>query len=52
VGTCKLHVGLKRGLPRLVRGEGFVGFPTFMWPRDDFAGVIARTEAQPRPGGR
>jgi hypothetical protein len=41
LGTCDHHVGYKRGLPRLVRGDGFAGLPTFMWPRDDFAGVAA-----------
>ncbi|WP_433168399.1 hypothetical protein [Kribbella sp. CA-247076] len=50
-GTCDYHVGYKRGLPRLVRGEGFGGLPTLMWPRDDFAGLTAmRFEPQPQPG--
>ncbi|OLZ44539.1 hypothetical protein BS329_36300 [Amycolatopsis coloradensis] len=36
VGTCEFHVGYKRGIPVLVRGRGFLGLPTFMWPRDTF----------------
>jgi hypothetical protein len=51
LGTCDYHVGYKRGLPRLVRGSGFGGLPTFMWPRDDFEGLVGvRAEAQPMPG--
>ena len=51
IGTCKYHVGYKRGLPRLVRGNGFVGLPTFMWPRDHYGGVVSvRAEPQPAPG--
>jgi hypothetical protein len=54
IGTCKYHVGYKRGLPRLVRGRGFTGLPTFMWPRDRFEGaeaaVSVRSEPQPQPG--
>ncbi|MEU8226765.1 hypothetical protein [Kribbella sp. NPDC048915] len=50
-GTCELHVGYKRGLPKLVRGQGFVGLPTFMWPRDWYDGVVAvRAEPEPAPG--
>ncbi|WP_145600556.1 hypothetical protein [Prauserella rugosa] len=48
LGTCTYHVGYKRGLPTLVRGDGFLGLPTFMWPRDDFA--RARPERQPERG--
>ncbi|MGC4942804.1 hypothetical protein [Kribbella sp. DT2] len=48
VGTCRYHVGYKRGLPRLVRGAGFAGLPTFMWPRDKFGGLVA-TRAEPQP---
>ncbi|GAB3820437.1 hypothetical protein GCM10028799_29910 [Kribbella italica] len=47
-GTCRYHVGYKRGLPRLVRGAGFAGLPTFMWPRDTFGGLVA-TRAEPQP---
>ncbi|MFF0268821.1 hypothetical protein [Kribbella sp. NPDC004536] len=51
IGTCDYHVGYKRGLPRLVRGRGFTGLPTFMWPRDHFDGVVStRAEPQPVPG--
>jgi hypothetical protein len=50
VGTCDDHIGLKRGLPRLVRGARFAGLPMFMWPRDDFVGAAAaRSEPQSRP---
>ncbi|MEV0803490.1 hypothetical protein AB0I34_37765 [Kribbella sp. NPDC050281] len=51
IGTCKYHVGSKRGLPRLVRGPRYVGLPRLMWPRDDFDGLVAvRAEPQPKPG--
>ncbi|GAA1617092.1 hypothetical protein GCM10009742_81080 [Kribbella karoonensis] len=49
IGTCKYHVGYKRGLPRLVRGSGFTGLPTFMWPRDHFDGAVS-ARAEPQPG--
>ena len=60
LGTCEYHVGYKRGLPRLVRGDGFVGLPTFMWPRDDFSGAwepqpaatVGLQAKQPRQSGR
>jgi hypothetical protein len=56
LGTCDFHVGYKRSLPVLVRGDDFVGLPTFMWPRD-FTGHsddLRRPEPQPAqaaPGG-
>src|SRR3954469_24542411 len=34
-GTCDYHVNDKRSFPVLVRGDGFLGLPTFMWRRDD-----------------
>jgi len=49
VGTCEYHDGLKHGLPRLVRGRGFVGLPSLMWPRDDFAG-LEPVRAEPPKG--
>lgn len=49
IGTCDYHVGYKRGLPRLVRGRGFIGLPTFMWPRDRFDGVAVSVRAEPQP---
>lgn len=52
LGTCDYHVGYKRSLPVLVRGEGFLGLPTFMWPRDDFARTVNRPERQPGPRAR
>lgn len=52
LGTCDFHIGYKRGLPTLVRGRGFLGLPTLMWPRDDFVGVRARQERQPDAGAR
>ncbi|OLT39004.1 hypothetical protein BJF85_07160 [Saccharomonospora sp. CUA-673] len=48
LGTCTYHVGYKRGLPVLVRGDNFLGLPTFMWPRDDFA--RSKPEQQPQRG--
>jgi hypothetical protein len=48
LGTCDYHVGYKRSLPVLARGNGFLGLPMFMWPRDDFDGTIAR---EPQPSG-
>ncbi|WP_410657366.1 hypothetical protein [Amycolatopsis sp. lyj-112] len=51
VGTCDFHVGYKRGLPVLVRGRGFLGLPTFMWPRDTFdRGALP--ERQPNSAAR
>ena len=50
LGTCDFHVGYKRGLPVLVRGDNFVGLPTFMWLRDDFTRnsvIPVRSEPQP-----
>ncbi|HEX3785159.1 MAG TPA: hypothetical protein VHX38_36340 [Pseudonocardiaceae bacterium] len=52
LGTCDYHVGYKRGLPILIRGQGFLGLPMFMWPRDDFVGVTAGPERQPMHGAR
>ena len=43
-GTCEYHLGYKRSLPKLVRGQGFIGLPTFMWPRDDFSTTPDRPE--------
>ncbi|GAA0616159.1 hypothetical protein HPO96_00505 [Kribbella sandramycini] len=49
VGTCLYHDGLKHGVPRFVRGRGFVGLPDLMWPREDFAGpAMARVEPPPK----
>lgn len=52
LGTCDYHVGDKRGLPVLVRGNWFLGLPTFMWRRNNFATTASRTEAQPGPEAR
>lgn len=52
LGSCDYHVGYKKSLPTLVRGNNFMGLPTFMWPRDDFAGKLARQEDQPAQGAR
>jgi hypothetical protein len=46
LGTCDFHVGYKRSLPVLVRGDDFLGLPTFMWPRD-FAGAPNHADPQP-----
>ncbi|MFD2485297.1 hypothetical protein [Amycolatopsis albidoflavus] len=51
LGTCDYHVGYKRGLPKLVRGDGFLGLWMFMWPRDDFVRAGSRAEPQPKRGG-
>lgn len=53
-GTCDFHIGYKRGFPTLVRGRGFVGLPTLMWPRDNFVGASAGAprERQPDAGAR
>jgi hypothetical protein len=51
LGTCDYHIGYKRGLPILVRGRGFLGLPTFMWPRDDFARSRWLADPQPNLGG-
>ena len=48
VGTCQYHDGLKHGVPRFVRGRRFVGLPSLMWPRDDFAGLVV-AQAEPPP---
>jgi hypothetical protein len=48
LGTCDYHVGYKRGFPVLVRGDSFLGLPTFMWRRDDFIRGQA-TPARPEP---
>lgn len=51
LGTCNVHVGDKRSMPTLVRRQGFLAVPTLMWPRSALAGLPAREERQPTPGG-
>lgn len=46
LACCDYHLGLKRGLPRLVPAEGF-GLPMFMWPRYDL--ILGAGEAEPQP---
>jgi hypothetical protein len=52
LGTCDFHIGYKRSLPVLVRGDRFGGLPMFMWPRDDFVRTGNRPEPQPTSGAR
>lgn len=47
MGTCTYHVGDKRGLPVLIAGERFAGFPTLMWRREAGAQGMGRPEQQP-----
>jgi hypothetical protein len=41
VGSCKSHVGLKRGLPRVIRFST-LGRPRFMWRRLDLPSAPQR----------
>ncbi|MGH3876337.1 MAG: hypothetical protein ACRDSK_04780 [Actinophytocola sp.] len=49
LGSCGHHLGLKRGLPRVVR-RGSFGLPAFMWPRVDLAPPVVRAAASPASG--
>jgi hypothetical protein len=48
LGSCDCHLGLKRGLPRLVHVGGF-RLPALMWPRYDLAMAVS-SEPQPPNG--
>ena len=49
LGSCSRHVGLKRGLPTVVR-RGSFGLPVLMWPRVDLDPPVVRAAAS-RSGG-
>jgi hypothetical protein len=45
--TCDYHIGLKRGLPTLMRAHAGLALPLLIWPRHDLATTYVRQDPQP-----